>query len=239
MKNFVKTWVVSLMLWVSSLSSANNFENNQNNLKNQTNYQLSKTLDFQDDKEIVSSYVEPRIITNAILDYFDEEVKMYKLSWKAKEKVVSILNTYLNNHPVLVIWTQWRMNFVIDDKKEFCRVVKELVNVIVDDMPFLVRKVWVPLIFGWSDKLQEKLDDLENTIYNMKEKQYKDVIFDYIWWIVKRVAKSVNWKMTVNQFYGDVSRYFPNKNSANISQDLLRTWNWSIDIKYMKYPFKK
>jgi hypothetical protein len=33
------------------------------------------------------------------------------------------------------------MNFVIDDKKEFCRVVKELVNVIVDDMPFLVRKV--------------------------------------------------------------------------------------------------
>jgi hypothetical protein len=65
---------------VSSLSSANNFENNQNNLKNQTNYQLSKTLDFQDDKEIVSSYVEPRIITNAILDYFDEEVKMYKLS---------------------------------------------------------------------------------------------------------------------------------------------------------------
>jgi hypothetical protein len=114
-----------------------------------------------------------------------------------------------------------------------------LVNVIVDDMPFLVRKVWVPLIFGWSDKLQEKLDNLENTVFNMKEKQYKDVIFDYIWWIVKRVAKSVNWKMTVNQFYGDVSRYFPNKNSANISQDLLRTWNWSIDIKYMKYPFKK
>jgi hypothetical protein len=183
--------------------------------------------------------VEPRIITNAILDYFDEEVKMYKLSWKAKEKVVSILNTYLNNHPVLVIWTQWRMNFLIDDKKEFCRVVKELVNVIVDDMPFLVRKVWIPLIFGWSDKLQEKLDNLENTVFNMKEKQYKDVIFDYIWWIVKRVAKSVNWKMTVNQFYGDVSRYFPNKNSANISQDLLRTWNWSIDIKYMKYPFKK
>ncbi|MBR7037286.1 hypothetical protein IKI14_05605 [bacterium] len=65
---------------MSSLSSANNFENNQNDLKNQTNYQILKTLDFQDDKEVVSSYVEPRIITNAILDYFDEEVKMYKLS---------------------------------------------------------------------------------------------------------------------------------------------------------------
>lgn len=228
------------MLWVSSLSSsANNFENNQNDLKNQTNFQLSKTLNFQDDKEIVSLYVEPQIITKAILDYFDEEVKLYKLSWKAREKVVSILNLYLINHPVLVIWNQWRMSFVIDDKREFSHVVKALVNVIVGDMPFLVRKIWVPLIFGWFDRLQEKLDNLESTVFNMKDKQYKDVIFDYIWWIVKRVAKSVNWKMTISQFYGDVSRYFPNKNSANISQELNTSWNWNIDIKYMKYPFKK
>ena len=106
-------------------------------------------------------------------------------------------------------------------------------------MPFLVKKVWIPLYFGWNDKLQEKLDNLWKTVMDMKEKQYKDVVFDYVWWIVKRVAKSVNWKMTVMQFYNDVNRYFPNNNSEKISQELTRTWIWNQDIKYMNYPFKK
>ena len=114
-----------------------------------------------------------------------------------------------------------------------------MVNVIINDMPFLVRKVWVALFFGWNDKLQEKLDNLENTLFVMKEKQYKDIVFDYIWWIVKRVEKSVNWNMTVKQYYDDFSKYFPNKNSDNISQELLRNWKWNVDIKYMNYPFKK
>ena len=127
----------------------------------------------------------------------------------------------------------------MDDKREFSRVVKQLVNLIIDDMPFLVKKVWIPLYFGWNDRLQEKLDNLWNTVMNMKEKQYKDVIFDYVWWIVKRVAKSVNWKMTVGQYYNDVSGYFPNKNLSSISQELIRTWIWNQDIKYMEYPFKR
>jgi hypothetical protein len=40
------------------------------------------------------------------------------------------------------------MKFVIEDKKEFCRVVKEIVNIIINDMPFFVRKVGIPLFFG-------------------------------------------------------------------------------------------
>jgi hypothetical protein len=118
-------------------------------------------------------------------------------------------------------------------------VVKEIVNIIINDMPFFVRKVGIPLFFGWNDKLQEKLDNLENTVFTMKEKQYKDIVFDYIWWIVKRVAKTMDWKMSVKQYYDDMNKCFPNKNSDRISQEILRTWNWNVNIRYMKYPFKK
>ncbi len=240
MRDLLKTWVISLTFATMPLNiEANNFGNSQNDLKNQTNMQLSSALNHQDDKEILSSYVDPKIITRAILDYFDEEVKMYKLSQKAREKVVPILNSYLLAHPVLVLGNEWRMSFVIDDKREFCRVVKQLVNIIINDMPFFVRKIWVPLLFWGENSLQEKLNNLWNTVMDMKEKQYKDVVFDYVWWIVKRVAKSVNWRMTVKQYYDDINRYFPNKNSEKISQELIRTWNWNVDIKYITYPFKK
>jgi hypothetical protein len=36
------------------------------------------------------------------------------------------------------------------------------------------------------------LDNLDETLMNMKEKQYKDVILDYVAGIAKRVAGSVN-----------------------------------------------
>ena len=240
MNNLLKSWLISVTFAAVPLNvNSNNFENIQNNLKNQTNVELFDALKVMNDKEIMSSYVDPKIITDAMLSYFDEEVKIFKLSPETKIKIVAILNSYLSSHPVLFLWNEWKMNFVIDDKREFTRVVKQLVNIIINDMPFLVRKVWVPLVFGWNDKLQEKLDNLDITLNNMKEKQYKDVIFDYVWWIVKRVAKSVNWKMEVKQYYDDISGYFPNKNSVGISQQLSASWMWNVDIKYMKYPFNK
>ena len=187
MANFVEKWVVSLMFAVSPLSSsADIFEID---LKNQTNSQLSETLNFQDDREVVGSYIDSKIIAKSVLDYFDEEVKAYKLKPKTREKVVSILNSYFTAHPILVIRNEWRMSFVIDDKREFSCMVKQLVNLIIDAMPFLIKRVGIPLYFGWNDRLQEKLDNLWNTVMNMKEKQYKDVVFDYLLWIVKRVAK--------------------------------------------------
>ena len=74
---------------------------------------------------------------------------------------------------------------------------------------------------------------------DMKPKQYKSIVFDYVWGIVKRVAKSINWKMTLKDYYEDVSWYFPNKNSDQIVQELVSNWNWNIDIKNLVYPFKK
>jgi hypothetical protein len=40
------------------------------------------------------------------------------------------------------------MNFVIDDKKAFLQLVKQFVGIVIDDMPFLVRKLAIPLFFG-------------------------------------------------------------------------------------------
>lgn len=249
MKNEIRTSIVwaALAFMPNSGLKAHNFVSENNlwwdKIKSELYNSLGDRLDAPElqwslEAEFLSP-IDATVITNAALSYFDEEVKLYSLKWKSRERVVSILNSYLVAHPVLVVWDQWGMNFVIGNNQEFCNMVKEIVNVIINDMPFLVRKVWVALFFGWNDKLQEKLDNLENTIFTMKEKQYKDIVFDYIWWIVKRVEKSVNWKMTVKQYYDDLSKYFPNKNSANISQELLKTWKWNVDIKYMNYPFKK
>ena len=50
--------------------------------------------------------------------------------------------------------------------------------------------------------------------------------------------------MTIEQYYIDVSRYFPNKNFKNDSKDkdskkteVIPSWILEIDIKNMKYPF--
>ena len=248
MKNEVRVSIVwaALAFMPNPGLKAHNFmlENNfgWNKIKSELYNSLVDRLDapelqWSNQAEFLSP-IDANVITNAALSYFDEEVKLYSLKWESRKKVVSILNSYLISHPILIVWGQWSMNFVISDKNEFCRMVKELVNVIINDMPFLVRKVWVALFFGGNDKLQEKLDNLGNTLFTMKEKQYKDIVFDYIWWIVRRVEKSVNWNMTVKQYYDDLNKYFPNKNSANISQELLRTWKWNVDIRYMNYPFK-
>ena len=72
----------------------------------------------------------------------------------------------------------------------------------------------------------------------MKEKQYKDVIFDNVAWIVKRVAISVKWNMKIGKFYDSVSSYYPNQNSNNIRIELDKLWLKDQDIKNLKYPFK-
>lgn len=246
MSNWLKTWVIPLMLAGMPLKAdANGFGSNRNGF--QTKIELSNALNYQGGKEIVGSYISPKIITEAIFDYFDKEVKLYKLSQEVKEKIRPILNSYLSAHPLLVIWEGWRMSFVIDDMGEFCRVVKLLVNIILDDMTYIQRKVFVTLASGSEKSFKKELDDLPKTVKDMGKDLYKNMVFGCFWWIVKTVAILVNWKMTIEQYYSDVSRYFPNKNFKNDSKDNgnsknekdITSWKWNVDIKYMKYPFKK
>ncbi len=243
MKNLIKSWVIWVTFWMTPLSaSANNFDNKwlQKDINTELFMNLDNTADSSENiKQLNAVRIEPRVVVNAVLDYFDEEVKKYKLSPQARQKLVSVINSYLNNHPVLVVSDGWKMEFVIENKKDFEIMVKQFLTTVLDDMPFFIRKIVIPLFFGGNDAIQQKLDNLEETAMNLKEKEYKDVIFDYIAWIVKRVAKTVDWKMTVKEYYDDVSGYYPNKNWTHIVQELDALGQSNIDIKLLKYPFKK
>ena len=234
MKNSIKAWVISVAMATMPLNvDANSFDNSKNDLKNQTNTELSTVLSSPN-KEKVRFYIEPSVVTKAMLDYFDEEVKMYKLSSKARAQITPILNDYFGNHCIFNV--QWdKLEFVIDDKKEFSLMVKKLVNVVINDMPFLVRKLVIPLFLWWNDAIQAKLDNLDGTLMNMKEKQYKEVMLDYVAWITKRVANSVNWRITVGEYYEDISSYYPNKNWKHILEELKNSGDMNLDIRKFKY----
>ena len=246
MKNSLKAWIISTAFATIPLNiSGNNFENSNKNLRNEEiNTSLFENLNNsnpniiwnQESINIVN--VNPQIINNAVMQYFDKEVKMFKLSPETKNKINIILSNYLSNHCILKIWRDWNLIFIIDDKKAFSLMVKDFVNVVIDDMPFLVRKIIIPLFLGSHDTIQQKLDNLDSTLYNMKEKQYKDVIFDNIGGIAKKVAISIQWDMKIGNFYNNVNNYYPNQNSNNIKAELNKLWLKDQDIKNLKYPFK-
>ena len=246
MKNSIKMWVVSVAFATMPLNvSGNDFENCNNNLRNEEiNTSLFENLKSREfglilNKEWINVVVvDPKIIDDAVMNYFDEEVKMFKISKKAKDRISLLLADYLSTHSVLKIWSDWNLIFEIDNKKDFSLMVKQFVNIVLDDMPFLVRKIIIPLFLWWNDAIQQKLDNLDTTTMEMKEKQYKDVIFDNVAWIVKRVAISVKWNMKIGKFYDSVDSYYPNQNSNNIRMELDRLWLKDQDIKNLKYPFK-
>lgn len=183
--------------------------------------------------------ISPRIIINAALKYFDEEIRAFDLSLEAKQEISKILAQYLAVHSILKVWSDRNVIFVIENKKDFSNMMKQLVKVIIDDMPFLLRRVAIPVFFGWVSSIQRSLDNLDVTAMNMKEKQYKSVVFDYMWWIVKRVLISINGDMKIWDYYNSVRRYYPNRNSDKIMQELETLWLKDKDVKNLVYPFKK
>jgi len=246
MRNSIKTWIISATFAAMPLNiNGNGFENYNKNLKNdEINTSLFENLKSTEpsliwNKEYINVVtVDPKIIDNAVMSYFNEEVKMFKISKNAKNRISLLLSNYLSNHSVLKIWSDWNLIFEIDNKKDFSLMMKQFVNIILDDMPFLVRKVIIPLFLWWNDAIQQKLDNLDTTAMEMKEKQYKDVIFDNVAWIVKRVAISLKWNMKIGKFYDSVDSYYPNQNSNNIRMELDKLWIKDQDIKNLKYPFK-
>ena len=246
MKNSIKTWIISATFATMPLNvNGNSFENYNKNLRiDEINTSLFENLKKTEpsliaDKECINVIiVDPKVIDDAVMNYFDEEVKMFKISQKARDRISLLLRNYLATHSVLKIWSDWNLIFEIDNKKDFSLMLKQFVNIILDDMPFLVRKIIIPLFLWWNDAIQQKLDNLDITAYEMKEKQYKDVIFDNVAWIVKRVAISVKWNMKIGKFYDSVSSYYPNQNSNNIRIELDKLWLKDQDIKNLKYPFK-
>ena len=234
MKNTLKSWIVWAIIWMSPLSWSANDKIDPVSLA--TNTQLSAAI--TQNVETTNQIVSPRVATDAVLKYIDEEVKVYKLKTETKQKLESILYSYFSAHWVLKVWKDKKLIFEIDNKVEFSRVVKEVVHVLLGDMPVLIRKMAVFLFFGGEHSLDNKLDNLQSTVRNMKKKEYRNIVFDYLWWIIKRVAKSVDWNMNINEYYKSVSKQYPNKHSEQVFQELKDSWQWENDIKTLKYPFK-
>lgn len=244
MKSSIKAPLISLAFATMPLNSdAKNYDY-RNDCENRINTSLFENLSKdsvllgENREKIELVKVNSKIIVDAVLNYFDEDVKMFKLSQKAKDRLTNLLNSYLASHWVLKLWSDWNLIFVIDNKRDFSLMVKSFVNIVIDDMPFLVRKVVIPLFLGWNDVIQQKLDNLDETLMNMKEKQYKDVMFDYIAWFIKKVAISSKSNMKVGAYFDTVSGYYPNENSGKIKNDLNKMWLKDKDIKNLKYPFK-
>jgi len=223
--------IVSVALGVSSLSSETSIHEN---CMNSVWIELSEVLYLNDINESLS-IVDSRVVVDAVMSYFDEYVKKFKLSMKSKNQIKSILDSYFSSHSFFVINNSGKIQFYIDDKKEFSKMIKSVMDVVIEDMPFLIRKIVIPLFLWWNDTIHKKLDNLYTTVYTMKEKQYNDIIFDCVAWITKRVYANIDWKTTVGEYYDSISKYFPNKNWNHVLQELNASGQSKLDIRKFKY----
>lgn len=252
MKNEIWASIVWAALAIAPLSGlkANNFFGNNNIrwLWNKVNTELYHSLDkdnlntlsLQQSKEHeVLVPIDSKIVIDAALSYFDEEVKLYSLKWEARENVVLILQNYLASYPILKKNSKWEVVFIIDDKREFASMIKNLANTLFDWMPKVIRDIAIWIAFGWNEELQKTLNNLDRTLYFLPYKQYKDIVFDYFGWIIKRICYRVDWSIMMEDFYNKVHIYYPNKNHEQILKELDDTWQINNDIKNLKYPFRK
>ncbi len=232
MGKMLKSVLVSVALGVSPLSSASTVKSSSFVSGHRT--ELSEALQSNEVKESFE-VVDADVVVNAVMKYFDEDVKKFKLSAKARNEVKSILTSYFSSHSFFVVNNFWRVEFYIDDKKEFSKMIKNVVNVVIEDMPFLVKKVVIPLFLWWNGAIQRKLDNLDGTVYNMKEKQYREIIFDCVAWITKKICVNINWKTMMGEFFKSISKYFPNKSWSHVLQELNVSGQSNQDIKNFKY----
>ena len=136
--------IVSVALGVSSLSSGNSANSMDEGCMDGVRIVLSDALRSNDIRESLS-IVDSKMVVDAVMNYFDEDVKKFKLSMKAKNQIKSILDSYFSSHSFFVTNNSGKVEFYIDDKKEFSKMIKEVMSIVIEDMPFLVRKIVIPL----------------------------------------------------------------------------------------------
>ncbi len=102
MKNLIKSSAIWITFATMPLNINANFYNQQTKLlKNNTKVSLYDSLD-KDSTNLIKSNknidiltltsINSRIITDAVSNYFDEEVKAFKISKQAKEKLNQTIN---------------------------------------------------------------------------------------------------------------------------------------------------
>lgn len=191
--------------------------------------------------EQVEKYIEPQVIIDAMFNYLKKEVTFFKyLNSGTKNEISGVIKTYLSKHHLLAIWKDGKMKLVLNDegKKDFIAMSKRIVNMMKNEvMNNKVIKSSLRLCWKYKkviksiDKLYNYLDNLDKNLYNMPTKKYMDIMFGYVWWIIKEILLKNNlWNMTIWEFFGYISGYYPNKNNKAI--------NWIISTTRKKWGHK-
>ena len=132
---------------------------------------------------------------------------------ETKNKIKTTLDAYLQAHPILKKSADWHMIFEIGDKTEFSNTINQVWKHVLSWLNMVER--WLAkTLFGW------KLDNLDKTMRELSANDYKNVVFKYLWGIVKEAVQTENWTMTVQEFYNSFKKYYPN-NDANILETYL------------------
>ena len=203
-------------------------DNNPSEGGSETPIEDDNSTPNQDDnswEENVESFesINANTISNAAIQTLNQAKSFDK---QTNNKVKATLNTYLQEHPMLKKSANGHMVFEIWDKRKFNNTLKQVWNDVLSWLNMIER--WLAkALFGW------KLDNIDKTMRELKAKEYENVVFKYLWWIVKETVKAENWNMTVQEFYDSVKRYYPNKNASTIERHLAQSGQANKDIKDM------
>lgn len=200
-------------------------------------YWKNKTPDTEKEKKAKGKEVsESLIVTDAAIKYMKSKLKfevlgkdIKLLNEKTERKVRNILNDYLKKYPLLKKKENGKMQFEIWDKKEFAEMVSSLRTTMINSIPR-----WLKQAFSRTDiykKANNILSNVNKSLPNLDANEYESIIFWWIWWVIKEVVKAVWWKMTLEDYYNDISTYYPNKNATQVSKDLAESgWaKYNID----------
>mgnify|MGYP002861422858 CR=1 FL=1 len=187
-----------------------------------------------EDEFIEYKPVSAAVVTQATMDFLDKNVKQLSLDDKTKNKLKANMNKYFETYPILKKNENNNMKFKIENKAEFSKMVKQSWNDILDWLPWYKSK---PLEAALKVATKNGLDNIDETVKHLDVKYYENIIFKYVWWIVKNVAKREKWNIKLQDFYESISKTYPNKNASTVAKDLASSWQADKDMNEYEYPF--
>ena len=224
------------------ISSKESDEINQSldELKSEVNQNQNGDKNF-DNWETIENYIEPQAIIDAMFTYFEKKVSFLGLlNSETKNKISKELKSYFSKHHLLVVWNDGKVKLLVDDatKRDFIVTSKNIVSIIKNEVinSNLIKsalRIWwkYKKVMDSIDKSYSYLDNLDKNLYNMSSKKYMDIMFGHVWWIIKEILLENNlWNMTIGEFFGYISRSYPNKNDKPI--------NWIISTTRKKWGQK-
>lgn len=177
--------------------------------------------------ESVINPIKPSIITDSIMGVCESEILKLdipgmiknKIKDKVKGALKDVFIPYLKNHTLLKKDKNNKIIIEIDNKKKFEEKIKQVID---SSIPSIAK----PFLKGKLDIENLNISDI---ILNMDANSYEKFIF----WIIKWVADSVGWNITLQECYDSFGKYYPNR-SEKVKKDLLVYGQ--RDIKDMRYP---